>query len=97
MGGGRQQGSPFYPSSSTKDAFCFFFAFYFLSITYCFKVWHKGRAEVHFRVAEPTNPGVKELKIKKINFAKLYFKNMQNLFPAVKWHTIRDLNINNEY
>ncbi len=43
---------------------------FFLSITYCFKVWHKGRTEVYFGVAEPTNPGVKELKVEKINFCK---------------------------
>jgi hypothetical protein len=59
----KNSGSLFYPSSSTKDAFCVQGSF--LWITYCFKVWHKGRTEVHFRVAEPTNPSVKELKVEK--------------------------------
>ncbi len=64
----KNSGSLFFPLLRQKTLFANKF---FLSITYCFKVWHKGRTEVHFRIAEPTNPGVKELKVKKINFAKL--------------------------
>jgi hypothetical protein len=70
---------------------------FFLSITYCLKVWHKGRTEVYFRVAESTNPGVKELKVKEINFAKLcvliYFETKKNLFPAFKWQNISEIKI----